>query len=74
MKDYLLSIIIPIYQVEEYIADCLYSICKQNTSSHWFEIICVNDGTKDNSMEIVKRIASEYSQISFNLIDKKWRC
>lgn len=72
MKDYLLSIIIPIYQVEEYIADCLYSICKQNTSiSDWFEIICVNDGTKDNSMEIVKRIASEYSQISFNLIDKE---
>lgn len=72
MKDYLLSIIIPIYQVEEYIADCLYSICKQNTSiSNWFEIICVNDGTKDNSMEIVKRIASEHSHISFNLIDKE---
>ena len=50
----------------------MYSICKQKTSiCDWFEIICVNDGTKDNSMEIVKQIASRYPHIRFNLIDKE---
>ena len=46
------SIIIPIYNVEKYIKKCLDSIFNQSYKD--FEVIVVNDGTKDNSMQIVK--------------------
>ena len=47
------SIIIPVYNVEKYIDDCLKSIMNQTYKD--YEVIVVNDGTKDNSMEIVKK-------------------
>lgn len=46
------SIIVPVYNVEEYIDDCLKSIFNQSFKD--YEVIVVNDGTKDNSMDIVK--------------------
>ena len=50
----LLSIIVPIYNVEQYIYKCISSIVNQNVSSELYEIIVVNDGTKDNSINIIK--------------------
>ena len=47
------SIIIPVYNVEKYIDNCLKSIMNQTFKD--YEIIVVNDGTKDNSMDIVKK-------------------
>lgn len=47
------SIIVPVYNVEEYIDDCLRSIKNQTFKD--YEVIVVNDGTKDNSMDIVKK-------------------
>ncbi len=47
------SIIIPVYNVEEYIKKCLDSVFAQTEKD--FEVIVVNDGTKDNSMEIAKK-------------------
>lgn len=57
-----LSIIIPIYKVEPYIEKCLLSCINQGAIrlGKDYEIICVNDGTPDNSAQIAKRIASEY--------------
>lgn len=49
-----LSIIIPIYNVEVYIRRCLDSIYNQHVSDELFEIIAVNDGSPDNSMHIVE--------------------
>ena len=46
------SIIIPVYNVEKYIGKCLDSIMNQTYKD--YEVIIVNDGTKDHSMEIVK--------------------
>ncbi len=46
------SIIIPVYNVEKYIKRCLDSVFNQTEKD--FEVIVVNDGTKDNSMDIVK--------------------
>jgi glycosyltransferase involved in cell wall biosynthesis len=46
------SIIIPVYNVEKYIGKCLDSVMNQSFKN--YEIIVVNDGTKDNSMDIVK--------------------
>lgn len=47
------SIIVPVYNVEEYIEKCLTSIQDQTYKD--YEVIVVNDGTKDNSMELVKK-------------------
>ena len=47
------SIIIPIYNVEEFIKECLDSVMSQTFKD--YEVIAVNDGTKDNSMDIVKK-------------------
>lgn len=50
------SVIIPVYNVEKYLAECLDSICNQTLSE--LEIICVNDGSTDSSLEILKRYAA----------------
>ena len=59
--DELISIIVPIYNVEEYLRECLDSIQKQTYPN--FECIMVNDGSTDNS----KQIAEEY------LVDSRFR-
>ncbi len=47
------SIIIPVYNVEQYIEKCLSSVFSQTYKN--FEVIVVNDGTKDNSVDIIKK-------------------
>ena len=47
------SIIVPVYNVEKYIGKCLDSIMNQTFKD--YEVIVVNDGTKDKSMDIVKK-------------------
>ena len=67
-----LSIIIPIYKVEEYIIECIESVCCQLVES--VEVILVNDGTPDRSMVIAKEYINEkYSQYlkQFIFIDQK---
>ena len=46
----LVSIIIPIYNVEKYLNSCLLSVKNQTYGN--FEAICINDGTKDNSEKV----------------------
>lgn len=50
-----LSVIIPIYNVEEYLERCLESVISQNFKN--MEIICVNDGSTDNCQDIVNQFA-----------------
>jgi glycosyltransferase involved in cell wall biosynthesis len=45
------SIVIPVYNVEKYLHECLESIVVQTFTD--FEVICVNDGSTDNSLEII---------------------
>ena len=47
------SIILPIYNVEMYLDECLESVQRQTLKD--IEIICVNDGSKDHSLEIIKK-------------------
>lgn len=63
----ILSIIVPIYNVEKYIEKCLNSLVKQNIEN--YEIICVNDGSEDNSLSILKKFNIENSNIK--IINKK---
>lgn len=53
-----LSIIVPIYNVEEYLTECLKSLYK--ISSLRYEVILVNDGSKDNSYKIMEEFKKLY--------------
>ena len=50
-----ISVIIPCYNVENYVARCLDSVINQTYKN--LEIICVNDGSTDNSLAILKDYA-----------------
>lgn len=62
-----ISIIIPLYNVEKYVSNCLESLLKQTLLD--FEIIIVNDASPDKSFEIVKSYAAKDNR--FVLIDNK---
>lgn len=57
----LLTVIIPMYGVEKFIAKCLDSIIAQSYSN--MEILCVNDGTKDRSAEIAEEYAKRDERV-----------
>ena len=55
------SVVIPFYNVEDYLQECLDSIINQTLDD--IEIICVNDGSTDNSLKIVERFAHSDDRI-----------
>jgi len=57
-----LSVIIPIYNDEKYLRECLDSVCNQTLGD--IEVICINDGSTDGSLELLK----EYSQNDSRII------
>lgn len=57
----MISVIIPVYNVENYLRQCLDSILNQTYTD--FEVICVNDGSTDNSLNILKEYAKKDSRI-----------
>lgn len=58
-----LSIIIPIYNVEEYLERCVNSLTNQNVLTSTYEIILINDGSPDNSLAIAEKLKSENDNI-----------
>lgn len=58
-----LSIIIPVYNVERYIRSCIESIFKQGLNENRFEVIIVNDGTQDQSMDMISDIIKQHNNI-----------
>lgn len=61
------SVIVPVYNVEKWVARCIESILKQTFNN--FEILLVNDGSTDNSL----KICNEYQKVDsrINIINKK---
>lgn len=59
--DNVISIILPVYNVEQYLERCLESIIHQTYMN--LEIICINDGSKDSSLKICKEYAEKDSRI-----------
>lgn len=52
-----LSIIIPVYNVERYVGETLESVFETSAAVDEFEVIIVNDGTKDGSMDVVQQFS-----------------
>lgn len=59
----LISFIIPAYNAEAYIDDCLKSIFENKVSEDTFEIVIINDGSKDNTLQKI----DNWSKIHFNI-------
>ncbi len=62
-----ISLIIPVYNVQEYIEKALQSVANQTFKD--FEVIIVNDGSKDQSVEIAKKFINKYD--NFKLINQE---
>ena len=63
----LISVIVPIYNTERYLDQCLTSIEQQTYRN--LEIICLNDGSTDSSLEIIQRHAAQDARI--RVVDKE---
>lgn len=62
-----ISVIIPVYNVENYLEKCMDSVCNQSFGD--IEIICVNDGSTDGSLDILKEYGQKDNRIE--IIDQK---
>lgn len=62
-----ISIIVPIYNASSFLEKCVRSIMNQNFQD--IEIICINDGSVDNSLEILKKLQKEDNRII--IVDKE---
>lgn len=66
----MVSVIIPVYNVENYLERCVKSVLKQSYVD--YEVILVDDGSTDRSSIICDHLASTDSRI--RVFHKKWRC
>lgn len=60
-----ISVIIPVYNAKDYLERCLDSVCNQTLKD--IEIICVNDASTDNSIDILNQYAKKY--LNLKVID-----
>ena len=67
MDNPLITVIVPVYNAAKYLSKCLNTIINQTYKN--LEIICINDGSFDNSLEILKKFHSYDNRIK--IIDKK---
>ena len=59
--DVLVSVLIPVYNTEKYVEECVNSICNQTLQE--IEILCLDDGSVDESAQILDRLASHDTRI-----------
>lgn len=59
----LLSIIIPVYNIEKYIGACVSSVLDQDIDASNYEILIIDDGSKDGSSEIIKEFERNHKNI-----------
>ncbi|QMU10159.1 CDP-glycerol glycerophosphotransferase family protein [Mammaliicoccus lentus] len=63
MNKKLLSVIVPVYNVQGYLHDCIESLLAQKIDNDLYEIILINDGSKDNSGKIIDGFSRNYENI-----------
>jgi len=67
-----ISVIVPVYNVEKYLRQCLDSIVKQTFTD--FECICVNDGSTDNSLSILEEYSKKDNRFKVVYQENKGLC
>lgn len=72
MNEALVSVIVPIYNAEKYLSECIESILLQTYKN--IEIILINDGSKDNSLFIAEKYAKENKNIIFRSTENRGVC
>ena len=60
----LLSIIIPVYKVKDFVGQCLQSVFDGGADESRYEVIVVNDGTPDGSMDIVRKVCAGHDNVT----------
>ncbi|WP_408047619.1 glycosyltransferase family 2 protein [Tenacibaculum crassostreae] len=60
-----MSIIIPVYNVSDFLEECIESIITQDVDSEVYEIVLVNDGSTDNSEEVCRKLSDKCYNIKF---------
>lgn len=65
-----ISIIIPCYNVEDYLEQCLTSLVNQQTKKE-YEILCINDGSTDNTLKIIQNYGDKYKNLKIIDQDNK---
>ena len=65
----MVSIVIPVYNVEKYIFSCLKSIAEQSYSD--YEVILVNDGSTDRSLAVIDDFTGNYPDMSVAVINQE---
>lgn len=60
-----LSILIPVYNAEEYLKACLNSVLGQNGLNNDIEVLILNDGSTDGTLDIIQDYASHYDIVRF---------
>ena len=68
MPNIKVSIIIPVYNVEQYLRQCLDSVCNQTFKN--IEIIVINDCSPDNSLQIIKEYQQKDNRINLINLEK----
>jgi len=63
--NYKISVVIPVYNVEDYIGECLDSIVNQTIDHKNLEVIMLNDCSTDRSPEIMDKYASKFYNFIF---------
>ena len=63
MQEIKISLIIPFYNVEQYIAQCLDSVYCQDLPEEEYEVICVDDCSPDGSIDIVRKYQASHSNL-----------
>ena len=61
---YDISIIVPVYNVEQFLERCVDSLVAQDLDTSEYEIIMVNDGSTDNSRGVAERMVGKYPNVS----------
>ncbi|MEE1321984.1 MAG: glycosyltransferase [Acutalibacteraceae bacterium] len=62
---YRVSIIVPVYNAEQFLDDCIGSLLRQTIDKNTIEIILLNDGSVDNSAQICRKYSEKYSFIKY---------
>lgn len=65
----ILSIVIPVYNVAAYLEKCVHSCFDQNVDKSLYEVILINDGSTDNSLDLCEKLKIQYPDI--NLISQE---